>query len=325
MGQEKVTIGVRCYNAEKYIERCARSLFSQTYSNCDFLFVDDCSTDKTIDIIKKTVADYPSRINQLRIIRREQNGNRSVCLNTVLDNIEGNFFTLVDSDDYLESNAIEQFYKAQVSQNADIVITEMKCIWPNYTMVTPVKDFISGKELCLAQLGFEARWCLCGCFIRSTLISNDIRCISGANMGEDFAIEVRITFKADKIFTLHKPLYVYDRTNVDSSMYTFRESYRRQFDENMDLLYKFFYNKGNLYVDAWYYTRVMSLIQDVKHVCIAGGHQEFYTDRVKRIRNIENKYKRNIPFSYKIICSLLCCRPLLNIIIKCYHCLHKSI
>lgn len=312
----KVTIGVRCYNAEKYIERCARSLFNQTYSNCDFLFVDDCSTDNTIEIIKRTVADYPNRINQLRIIRREKNGNRAACLNTILDNIDGDFFTLVDSDDYLESDAIEQFYKAQVSKNADIVIAEMKSIWPNYTSISSMKDFSRGKELCLAQLGSRARWCICGSFIRSNLISSDIRCITGANMGEDLAIEVRVTYKADKVFTLHKPLYVYDRTNENSSMYVFRESFRRQFDENMNLLYIYFQDKGKSYVDAWYHTRVISLIEDIKLVCIAGGHQEFYKDRVKRIREIDKKYKQFFPLSYKVINLLLWCRPILNTIIK---------
>lgn len=312
----KVTIGVRCYNAERYIERCARSLFEQTYENCDFLFVDDCSTDNTINVIKKVITCYPDRINQLRIITRKKNGNRAECLNTLLDNIKGDFFTLVDSDDYLESDAIEQFCKAQASQNADVVIAEMKSIWLSHTTVNPIKDFSTGKDLSLAQLGSKARWCICGSFIRSCLITDDIRCIPGANMGEDFAIEARVTYKADKVYTLHKPLYVYDRTNEDSSMFVFKESFRRQFDENMDLLYAFFKNKGDSYVDAWYHTRLKSLIEDVKLVCITGGHQEFYKDRVKRIKEIGKKYKNFYPLSYKIINSLLWCRPLLSVIIK---------
>lgn len=317
MDEAKVTIGVRCYNAEKYIERCARSLFNQTYRKCDFLFVDDCSTDNTIDIIKKTILDYPDRIEQLRIIRRKENGNRASCLNTILDNINGDFFTLVDSDDYLEPNAIELFFKVQSSNDSDVVISEMKSIWKDYTSISSMKNFPTGKDLCLAQLGSKARWCICGSFIRSNLITNDIRCIPGANMGEDLVIEVRLTYKANKISVLHSPIYIYDRTNENSSMFAFREEFRRQFDENMDLLYQFFQDKGESYINAWYHTRVISLIEDVKLVCIAGGHQKFYEDRVKRIRKIEKRHKLFFPFSYKIIHSLLWCRPILNIIIKC--------
>lgn len=316
MEKYKVTIGVRCYNAEKYIERCAKSLFEQTYYNCDFLFVDDCSKDKTIEKIKEIVSGYPERESQVRIIKREENGNRASCLNTVLDNIDGDFFTLVDSDDYLELNAIEEFYRAQVQTNADMVLCEMKHLWAEHTTDIGLNDYTTGKELSLAQLGFKARWCVCGSFIRTSLLSPDIRCIPGANMGEDFTIEVRLSYKAGKVSTLHKALYVYDRTNENSSMYSFNESFRRQFDDNMDLLYNFFFDKGEKYIDAWNHTRVKSLIEDVKLICRAGGNNEFYKNRVIRIKGINKRYKSFYPTSYKLIESLLWCRPLLTLVLK---------
>lgn len=316
MEQYKVTIGVRCYNAEKYIERCARSLFEQTYGNCDFLFVDDCSKDNTIQIIKKIASDYPNRATQVRIVERDENGNRASCLNTVLDNIDGDFFTLVDSDDYLEHNAIDEFYQSQVSSGADMVLCEMKQLWADRITINEIKDYTTGKELCIAQLGCKARWCVCGSFIRTSLITSGIRCIPGANMGEDFTIEVRLSYKADKIKILHKDLYVYDRTNETSSMFSFNESFRRQFDENMDLLYSFFSDKGAEYVEAWNHTRVKSLIEDVKQVCRVGAHDDFYRDRVIRIRKIDKKYKRFYSFNYKFIESFLWCRPLLNLLLR---------
>lgn len=316
MQQYKVTIGVRCYNAEKYIERCARSLFEQTYNNCDFLFVDDCSNDNTLQILKAIASKYPNRESQLRIVKRQENGNRACCMNTVLDNIQGEFFTLVDSDDYLELNAIEEFYHAQVSSKADMVLCEMKNLWADRTTEIGINDYSSGKELCLAQLGHKARWCVCGSFIRTSLLSPDIRCLPGANMGEDFAVEVRLSDKARKVQIIHKSLYVYDRTNENASMFSFNESFLRQFDDNMDLLYKIFSNRGEEYIDAWNHTRVKSLIEDVKLVCRAGGHDVFYRDRVRRIRNIEKKHKRFYPFSYKFIDSFLWFRPLLNLLLR---------
>lgn len=316
MEQAKVTIGVRCYNAAKYIERCARSLFEQTYTNCDFLFVDDCSKDNTVEKIKEIASEYPEREAQVRIIIREENGNRACCLNTVLDNIEGEFFTLVDSDDYLTNEAIEELCKAQSNANADMVLCEMQHLFGDHSTIYGLSDFTSGKDLCVAQLGFNARWCICGALIRSILLTPDIRCIPGANMGEDFAIEVRLSYKAEKICILHKSLYIYDRTNEDSSMFTFNESFRRQFDENMDMLYSFFADKGSMYLDAWNHTRIKSLIEDVKLVCKAGGHNRFYDDRVKRIKAIDKGYKKFYPLTYRLIESLLCCRPVLNILLR---------
>lgn len=316
MENAKITIGVRCYNAEQYIERCARSLFEQTYNNCDFLFVDDYSKDNTVEKIKEIASEYPERINQIRIFKREENGNRACCLNTVLNNIEGEFFTLVDSDDYLEVDAIEELCTAQTTSDADIVLCEMKHVWNDHTTDIGINDYISGRELSLAQLGFKARWCVCGSLIRTSLVTPDIRCIPGANMGEDFSIEVRLSYKAGKVNTLHKALYVYDRTNENSSMFSFNEDFRRQFDENMDLLYKYFSNKGEEYMNAWYHTRVKSLIEDVKMVCRAGGHNDFYKDRVARIKNIDKKHKSFYTFNYKIIDLFLGCRPLLNLLLR---------
>ena len=316
MEQAKVTIGVRCYNAAKYIERCARSLFEQTYTNCDFLFVDDCSKDNTVEKIKEIASEYPEREAQVRIIKREENGNRACCLNTVLDNIEGEFFTLVDSDDYLQTNAIEEFCKKQTSSDADMVLCEMKHLWNDHTSSVSLNDYTSGKELSLAQLGFKARWCVCGSLIRASLVTPDIRCIPGANMGEDFSIEVRLSYKAGNVTTLHKALYVYERTNENSSMFSFNETYRRQFDENKELLNNYYSYKGEEYMNAWYHTRVKSLIEDVKMVCRAGGHDEFYKDRVRRIRSINKTHKRFYSFNYQLIDSLLGCRPLLNLLLR---------
>ena len=46
----KISVLVSIYNSEYFIERCARSLFNQTYTNLDFIFVDDCSTDCSISL-----------------------------------------------------------------------------------------------------------------------------------------------------------------------------------------------------------------------------------------------------------------------------------
>lgn len=75
MTQEPYTVSilVPVYGVEKYIERCARSIFEQKYRNPDIVFVDDCTPDKSIDILKRVLEDYPKRKAQTRIIRHEQN------------------------------------------------------------------------------------------------------------------------------------------------------------------------------------------------------------------------------------------------------------
>ena len=59
MPKESVVIPV--YGVEKYIERCARSLFEQTLDDIEYIFVNDCTKDRSIDILNAVINDYPAR------------------------------------------------------------------------------------------------------------------------------------------------------------------------------------------------------------------------------------------------------------------------
>ena len=48
----KVSIGIPIYNVSQYIERCAKSLFEQNYENIEFVFINDCSPDNSIEILE---------------------------------------------------------------------------------------------------------------------------------------------------------------------------------------------------------------------------------------------------------------------------------
>ncbi|MBQ1779984.1 MAG: glycosyltransferase family 2 protein, partial [Bacteroidales bacterium] len=117
----QVSILVPIYEVEKYIERCARSLFEQTYDNLEYIFVDDCSPDKSMEILEQVMEDYPNRKKQVRIIRHEHNRGLAAARNTALDAATSPFITHVDSDDYLSLDAIHLLVNKQVETDADIV------------------------------------------------------------------------------------------------------------------------------------------------------------------------------------------------------------
>ena len=57
----KVSVLVPVYGVEKYIERCARSLFEQTLDDMEFIFVDDCTPDRSVEILKSIIEEYRLR------------------------------------------------------------------------------------------------------------------------------------------------------------------------------------------------------------------------------------------------------------------------
>lgn len=100
-----VTVIVTAYNRAKTIERTMQSILKQTYQNIEIVVVDDGSTDNTIEILNKIHDD------RIRIVRHPKNKGVTAAKNTGLDNIKGEWFVFVDSDDEIVPEAIETLIK----------------------------------------------------------------------------------------------------------------------------------------------------------------------------------------------------------------------
>ena len=81
----KVSILVPIYNVEKYIERCAVSLFEQTYENIEYVFVNDCTPDQSIKVLKHVLGRYPQRSSKTKVINHDRNRGVAASRNTALD------------------------------------------------------------------------------------------------------------------------------------------------------------------------------------------------------------------------------------------------
>ena len=112
--QPVVSILVPIYGVEKYIARCVESLFGQTYDNIDYVFVDDCTPDNSITVLKNVLSNYPNRKDSVRIIRHKKNQGLAVTRNTAVAVAKGEFLMHVDSDDWIELNTVELCVKKMI-------------------------------------------------------------------------------------------------------------------------------------------------------------------------------------------------------------------
>ena len=114
----KVSVVVPVYNVEKYLKRCLDSIINQTYKNIEIILVNDGSKDNSRDICEEYEKNYEnvSLINQA-------NGGLSAARNTGLKHINGEAVTFVDSDDWLELDAIEYYVDSMKKYNVDMVVT----------------------------------------------------------------------------------------------------------------------------------------------------------------------------------------------------------
>ena len=122
----KVSVCIPVYGVEKYIERCARSLFEQTLDDIRYIFVNDCTPDRSIEILKRTLEDYPQRKSQVTIIDHPYNCGlgkaRATAIKYLMSKFTGGGYVIhCDSDDYIECDMYERMYECAVASNADMV------------------------------------------------------------------------------------------------------------------------------------------------------------------------------------------------------------
>lgn len=102
----KYSIIVPAYNTEKYIDKCLKSIFSNTYKNFEVIIVNDGSTDKTEDIINKYIKKYDNII-----YIKQKNMGLSLARNNGVKKATGDYLLFIDSDDYVEKNLLENINK----------------------------------------------------------------------------------------------------------------------------------------------------------------------------------------------------------------------
>lgn len=214
-----VSILVPIYNVEKYIERCARSLFEQTYSDIDYIFVDDFSPDNSIEILEKTLDEYPERKEHVRIIRHEKNRGLAAARNTAVENCQTDFLIHVDSDDYIEKDAVEKFVIKQKEDDYDIVTGNALIIYQDSKKLLREDEPIDKEELTLLYIKPIINHVIWGRLIRTSLYKeNHIQALEGCNIGEDHQVIPRLFYYAKKVSSIENAIYNYDCTNPNSYM-----------------------------------------------------------------------------------------------------------
>lgn len=106
MKKTTVTILVPVYNAERYIGECAASLFEQTYKDIEFVFCDDCATDRSMAVLQETIERYPQRKEAVRTLRNAENKGSGYTRARLTGEVRTETFSFADADDVLPPHAI---------------------------------------------------------------------------------------------------------------------------------------------------------------------------------------------------------------------------
>lgn len=124
MAEKLISIIIPCYNVEKYINRCFDTLKCQTLGieNMEIIFVNDASTDHTLDYLMEYEKEYPESV---MVINFTENSRQGTARNVALDYATAPYIGYVDSDDWVEPDMFEKMLHTIQKYNCDFV----QCQW----------------------------------------------------------------------------------------------------------------------------------------------------------------------------------------------------
>lgn len=229
----KVSVVVPIYGTEKYIERCAKSLFEQTLDNIEYIFVNDCTKDHAIEKLEEVIKNYPERKDQIRIINLERNRGLAIARGTGFKQCKGEYIITCDSDDWVELDAYESMYRLAKDKDADIVICDFyKNDGVNKT-VFPITHPTERISLIQDMLYYRATWSVWNKMFRANLLNEDIT-FPRFSMGEDCAFVLQLVYYCSKIIYTNKASYNYFYNPSSLVNSTSEESRYKRFKECMD-------------------------------------------------------------------------------------------
>ena len=114
-----ISVIIPVYNVENYLKECLESVINQSFEDLEILCINDGSTDSSLNILN----EYKNRDSRIQIISQE-NAGLSAARNTGLNNSTGDYIYFMDSDDYLELEALEEMIKLSKNYDLDLLIFE---------------------------------------------------------------------------------------------------------------------------------------------------------------------------------------------------------
>ena len=212
----KVSVIIPVYGVELYIEKCARSLFGQSLEDMEFIFVDDCTKDNSIHVLKQVLEEYPYRKSQVKILRNEQNLGLQLTRRKGLSAATGEYIAHCDSDDWVDISLYESMYNKAILEQADIVVCDFITLWQGKRTLRKTIHSTDLKEYTcnlLRQVDSLSVW---NKLYKRQLYGNDIK-FPVFNMGEDMATTLQIIRYCSRVAYVTGVYYYYNGESISVS------------------------------------------------------------------------------------------------------------
>lgn len=204
------------YNGKTFLQNCIESILNQTYKNFELIFVDDMSTDASVN----TIVDYmkDERIHLIKNKRKRYNGgSRNVGIEYALDNLDFDYFCFLDSDDWWKHNKVLEHINSKLYDHELMTLgcEGVGIDYRQYNKATCYKDLYSldGNVWCTAWARVIRKDKIVY-FCEDTLMEDRVW---------TYRLADNIDF--DKVINLNELVYCWNRTNITNSVSIVRNDY----------------------------------------------------------------------------------------------------
>ena len=212
----KISVITPVYNVENYIERCARSLFEQTMKDdVEYIFVNDCTPDRSMQIIEEVASGYPDRLSHIRYLHHSSNSGASAARNSGLAVAQGEYIYYADSDDWAEKEMLADMYTAAKENDADIVRSDFFCNYSTHEEMVKQANETNPMECLKLLLSEKIHGGFWTKLVRRTLYT-DNKIVIFDGYWEDLRISVQLFYYAKKTAYIPKAYYHYIQSNPNA-------------------------------------------------------------------------------------------------------------
>lgn len=236
----KVSLIVPIYGVERYIRQFAESALGQTYADMQFVFVNDGTKDRSMEILQELIEEKYSGLKPRIVIVNKANGGLPSARKAGLDVAEGEYILFADSDDWLDNDAVAKVMAKAEETDADIVYFDL------------IKEYGGGKVSYKRERRYTAEtkedfiinifnykshgYTVTKCFRKKLYTDNPI-VFPKHGMHEDIYLMSQIIFYAKSLTHLPEGLYHYRKDNPDAMCAQDRRRRHRDSDVNLMDLY----------------------------------------------------------------------------------------
>lgn len=268
----KVSIIIPIYNASEYLTDCLNSLFNQSYSNIQYIFIDDSSTDNSLYILKQATKEHV--LKDITIIESKTNEGSACARIRGIEEASGDYITFCDSDDWIDNNAVERLIKKVSTTDADIIASPFYLNFPNKQAILAFKDEEKIDDLNNIPLDF-LHFSLCNKLFKASLLKKtSVYPIQKVDCWEDLSIVARILSNKPIVEVIESPYYHYRRFKNHSLSQSGQERMLKDHLIYADYLENWF-RKNNLEIE---YARFLSFLK--------------FTAKIKMLRTTPRQFSR---------------------------------